>query len=73
MMYAVIVPGYVHFKADEKVMGYTILGARTLGYVGLGMAYYSIETRDDGLLSISGDDDDDDDSDNVSLGNGLGS
>ncbi len=41
MMYAMVVPGYVHFKADEKITGYTLLGLRTVGYIGLGAIYYS--------------------------------
>ena len=41
MLYAMVVPGYVHFKADEKATGYTLLGLRTAGYIGLGAIYYS--------------------------------
>ena len=36
MMIAVVLPGHVHFKIDEKKTGYYILGARTLGYLGWG-------------------------------------
>jgi len=41
MAYAIIVPGYVHFKAKEKTTGYTLLTLRSLGYIGLGASYYS--------------------------------
>ncbi len=41
MAYAVIVPGYMHFKAKEKLAGYSLLTLRLLGYVGLSAAYYS--------------------------------
>ncbi len=67
MMYAVIVPGYVHFKADEKVMAYSILGARTIGYVGLGVAYYSVKSREDGLIDVE---EAEDGSDIVIIGDG---
>ena len=34
MAYAMVVPGYVHFRTFEPGMGYTLLGARLLGYSG---------------------------------------
>lgn len=67
MLYAMVVPGYVHFKANEKAMGYSILGARTLGYVGLGMAYYSIN-REDALVSTE---EAEDGSNEIIIGDGL--
>ena len=30
MLFATIVPGYVHFKAQENVTGYTLVGVRTV-------------------------------------------
>jgi len=35
MVIAAILPGHVHFKIGEKKTGYYILGARSLGYLGL--------------------------------------
>ncbi len=35
MGYAVFVPGYVHFKAEDKATAYALLGGRLLGYAGL--------------------------------------
>ena len=36
MAFAVIVPGYVHFKAKDPMLGYSLLGLRSLAYAGLG-------------------------------------
>ncbi len=33
--YATLVPGYIHFKAKDKAIGYSLLGERVLGYGGL--------------------------------------
>ena len=41
MLYAMVVPGYVHFRAQEKTTGYVLLGLRSAGYIGLGALYYS--------------------------------
>lgn len=35
MPYSLIVPGYIHFKAKDYSVGYTILGVRLLGFAGL--------------------------------------
>lgn len=35
MSYAMIIPGYIHFKAKENRRGYQLLSARILGYTGL--------------------------------------
>ena len=40
MSYAMIVPGYVHFKAKENTRAYEILATRLVGYAGL-YTYYS--------------------------------
>jgi len=40
MSYAMIVPGYIHFKAKENKRGYQILVTRLVGYAGLAV-YYS--------------------------------
>jgi hypothetical protein len=50
MAYAVIVPGYMHFKAKEKVKGYSLLSLRLLGYAGLSAAYYSSKAKGNTLL-----------------------
>jgi len=47
MAYAVIVPGYMHFKAQEKTKAYILLGLRTAAYVGLGAVYISSKVRGD--------------------------
>lgn len=39
MMYATIVPGYIHFKAKDTKRGYYILAARMTGYAGLTTNY----------------------------------
>jgi hypothetical protein len=35
MTYALIVPGYIHFKAKDNEMAFSLLTARLLGYAGL--------------------------------------
>ncbi len=47
MLYAMVVPGYVHFKAKEKATAYTLVGLRTAGYIGLGALYYSYNSHYD--------------------------
>lgn len=55
MAYAVIVPGYMHFKAKENCTGYYLFGLRTLGYIGLGSVYYSSKTNNNTTLgSLTG-------------------
>ncbi len=39
MMYAVAVPGYIHFKAKENKKGYWLLGIRVASYLTAGVAY----------------------------------
>ncbi len=46
MAIAIVLPGHVHFKINEKKQGYYILGARGLGYAG--WAYLS--TTESSLL-----------------------
>ncbi len=60
MLYAMVVPGYVHFKAQEKPMGYTILGARTVGFIGLGAVYYSAQVNGEDWWELGGSDNPDD-------------
>ncbi len=40
IMIASILPGYIHFYADKPELGWTIAGARTIGYVLIGYAMY---------------------------------
>ena len=47
MAYAVIVPGYIHFKAKEKTKGYILLSLRSLAYAGLGYSYFESKSRGD--------------------------
>ena len=35
MLYAMVVPGYVHFHAKEKKTGYWLVGTRVSGFMGL--------------------------------------
>ncbi len=59
MMYAIIVPGYVHFKAKENKTAYTLLTLRTASYIGLGTSYFSSKARGDkwysGLINSKSD------------------
>ncbi len=45
MLYAMAVPGYVHFKAQQMNAGYWLMGARMVGYIGLATAYYKTTTE----------------------------
>jgi len=47
MMYAIIVPGYVHFNTKENKTGYVLLGLRSASYIGLGATYFSSKARGD--------------------------
>ncbi|OYT10975.1 MAG: hypothetical protein B6I18_06330 [Bacteroidetes bacterium 4572_112] len=67
MLYAMVVPGYVHFKAQEKPMGYAILGARAVGFIGLSAVYYSAQINDENWYDINGDPNPDD---VITIGNG---
>jgi len=40
MLYAGIVPGYVHFNINEKKTGYWLLGIRSATYITMGALYY---------------------------------
>ncbi len=53
MAYAVIVPGYMHFKAKEKRTGYILLGFRIAGYIGLGSVYYSSRIDDNNVFNTT--------------------
>lgn len=35
MSYAMLVPGYIHFKAKDKTMGFVVLGTRLAGYAAI--------------------------------------
>ncbi len=56
MMYGVIVPGYVHFKAKDNKTGYYLLGARSAAYVGLGAVYFSAKSDGEKWHNIFNDD-----------------
>ena len=47
MAYAIIIPGYMHFKAQENLKGYVLLGLRSTAYIGLGAVYISSKVRGD--------------------------
>jgi hypothetical protein len=49
MMYAAIVPGYIHFLAQEKKKGYWLLGARGVAYLTIGGVYLDADNKYGGL------------------------
>ncbi|MBN1651309.1 MAG: hypothetical protein JW857_08275 [Bacteroidales bacterium] len=49
MVYAAIVPGYIHFKVKDPTLGYALLGARTSGYLGL---YYVLTDNSYSLVEL---------------------
>jgi len=55
MMYATIVPGYIHFKAGDKKKGYYILGARMSGYAGLTANYIRLNNYDKNYTDLFND------------------
>jgi len=50
MAYAMIVPGYMHFKAKEYKTGYYLLGARMAAYGGLIYSYYSLADQGESIF-----------------------
>jgi len=52
MMYATIVPGYIHFKAKEMTTGYVLLGLRSASYISLSAVYLSSKSRGDKTIDI---------------------
>jgi len=50
MAYAMIVPGYMHFKAKEHKMGYYLLGARMAAYGGLTYSYFRLEDQGESIF-----------------------
>jgi len=50
MAYAMVVPGYMHFKAKEYKTAYTLLGLRSLAYIGLSGAYFSGKAKGNTLF-----------------------
>ncbi len=55
MAYAVIVPGYVHFKAKNNKIGYWLIGIRSIAYIGLGSVYIEDKMNDNTYLgSLTG-------------------
>ncbi len=51
MMYATIVPGYMHFRIGEKKKGYWLLGIRLAGYAAMTGVYYSAKAH---LYNVDG-------------------
>ncbi len=47
MLYAMVVPGYAHFYAQENKLGYSMLGTRIAGYAGLFYIYEKNKDRID--------------------------
>jgi hypothetical protein len=45
MMYAGIVPGYIHFKAQEKKTGYWLLGIRSASYLTMLIVYLDFDNK----------------------------
>jgi len=48
--YAAIVPGYIHFRAKDNILGYNILGGRMIGYGGLYYYYNRTGTLKDSVV-----------------------
>lgn len=51
MAYAMIVPGYVHFKAKEPKAGYYLLTGRLIGFAGVAYSYYKLEEHGETIFS----------------------
>ncbi len=50
---AVVVPGYIHFKAGEKKAGYWLLGLRLAGYAGLTAVYVNGKARGESVVDVN--------------------
>ncbi len=53
MLYAVFVPGHVHFKASESKKGYWLIGIRAVSFATIGYALIDAEKNYGGLVTIS--------------------
>ena len=53
MAYSAILPGYVHFKAKENILGYTVLGFRMIGFAGLYANYYRMKNYDTRIWELA--------------------
>jgi len=49
MVIAAVVPGYVHFKVKEPTIGYSMLAARSVGYIGM---YYVLSDNTFSLVNL---------------------
>ena len=54
MLYAMVVPGYVHFKAKDPAVGWTMVALRMAGFGGLGYIYLKDDYTLKQLLSGNG-------------------
>ncbi len=45
MLYAMVVPGFTHFYAQENKLGYSMLATRVIGYGGLGYVWLKNKDR----------------------------
>lgn len=53
MLYAVFVPGHVHFKASEPKKGYWLIGIRAVSYAAIGYALIDAEKNYGGLVTFN--------------------
>ena len=56
MAYSAIVPGYVHFRIQEKKIGYYLLATRIIGYSGLIINYIRLNNIDKRFGDLFNDD-----------------
>jgi len=50
MAYAMIVPGYMHFKAKEHKIGYYLLAGRMAAYGGLAYSYLNLKDQGESIF-----------------------
>ncbi len=52
-IFSAIMPGYIHFKIEEKKKAYTILGLRVLSYSTFLFSYFKLRSKGENFLSLA--------------------
>ncbi len=56
MFYSAVVPGLIHFKAKDRITGYSLVGLRVVSYAGLGITWYKLKKEGYSLFQQKADD-----------------
>jgi hypothetical protein len=56
MFYSAVVPGLIHFKAKDRITGYSLVGLRVVSYAGLGLTWYKLKSEGYSIFDRNTDD-----------------